>query len=73
MKWCYDRVVHYVAAIAMQQQNVPDAACIYMFSTLQNLEHMVRTIYGDSEEGYGGTLWAVPYHGLGHVGIQALE
>jgi hypothetical protein len=23
------------------------------------------TIYGDSESGYGGTLWAVPYSGVG--------
>jgi hypothetical protein len=36
-----------------------------MFTTLQNLEHTVRTIYGDSETGYGGTLWVVPSHGLG--------
>jgi hypothetical protein len=49
MKSCYDRVVHSVASIAMQQQNVADTACICMFTTLQNLEHTVRTIYGDSE------------------------
>ena len=29
------------------------------------MEHTVRTIYGDSETGYGGTLWVVPAHGLG--------
>jgi hypothetical protein len=32
---------------------------------LQNLHHTVRTIYGDSRSGYGGTLWAVPYSGVG--------
>jgi hypothetical protein len=40
---CYDRVVHSVASIAMQQQNVPDTVCIYMFTTLQNLEQNVCT------------------------------
>jgi hypothetical protein len=64
-KSCYDRVVHSVTSIAMQQQNISDTACICMFTTLQNLEHNVRTIYGDSETRYGGTLWAVPIHGLG--------
>jgi hypothetical protein len=61
MKSCCDRVVHYAASISMQHRKVTDMACICMFSTLQKLEHTVRTIYGDSEEGYGGTLWAVPY------------
>jgi hypothetical protein len=63
MQSCYDRMVHYVASITMQHQNVPDTACICMFSTLQNLKHMVWTIYGDSEARYGGTLWAVPIMG----------
>jgi hypothetical protein len=31
-----------------------------MFSTLQNLEHTIRTAYGDSEETYGGDLWVIP-------------
>jgi hypothetical protein len=56
MKSCYDRLVHSVASIVMQQQNVLDTACICMFTTLQNLEHTVRTIYGDSDDGYGGTV-----------------
>jgi hypothetical protein len=34
---------------------------------LQNLHHTVGPIYGDSKAGYGGTLWAVPYSGVGQV------
>jgi hypothetical protein len=49
----------------MQQHNVPTSACICVFTTLQNLHHTVRTIYGDSNSGYRGTLWAVPYYGVG--------
>jgi hypothetical protein len=49
----------------MQQQNVPDSACICAFTMLQNLHHKVKTIYGDSKSGYGGILWAVPYSGVG--------
>jgi hypothetical protein len=64
-KSCYDRIVHSIASIIMQRQNVPVSACIGVFTTLHNLHHTVRTIYGDSKSGYGGTLWAVPYSGVG--------
>jgi hypothetical protein len=64
-KSCYDRIVHAIASILMQQKNVPSSACICVFTTLQNLHHTVMTIYGDSKSGYGGTLWAVPYSGVG--------
>jgi hypothetical protein len=65
VKSCYDRIVHAIASILMQQQNVPESACIIVFPKLQNMYHTVRTIYGDSKSGYGGTLWAVPYSGVG--------
>jgi hypothetical protein len=64
-KSCYDRIVHAIASIIMQHQNVPASAYICVFTMLQNLHHTVRTIYGDSKSGYGGTLWAVPYSGVG--------
>jgi hypothetical protein len=55
-KSCYDRIVHSIASILMQHQNVPESACICVFTMLQNLHHTVRKIYGDSKAGYGGTL-----------------
>jgi hypothetical protein len=64
-KICYDRIVHAIASILMQQQNFPASACICVFPMLQNLQHTVRTMYGDSKSGYGRTLWAVPYYGVG--------
>jgi hypothetical protein len=65
VKSCYDRIVHAIASILMQNQNVAASACICVFTMLHNLHHTVRTIYGDSKSGYGGTLWAVPYSGVG--------
>jgi hypothetical protein len=65
VKSCYDRIVHAIASILMQQQNVPASACMCVFTMLHKLYHTVRTIYGDSKSGYGGTLWAVPYSGVG--------
>jgi hypothetical protein len=64
-KSCYDLIVHAITSIRMQQQNVPSSACICVFTTLQNLHHTVSTLYGDSKSGYGGTLWEVPYSGVG--------
>jgi hypothetical protein len=64
-KSCYDWIVHSIASILMQQQNVPASACIFVFTTLQNLHHKVRTIYGGSKSGYGGNLWAVTFSGFG--------
>jgi hypothetical protein len=64
-KSCYDRIVQSITFILMQHQNVPSSACICAFTTLQNLHHTVRTLYGDYKSGYGGTLWAVPYFVVG--------
>jgi hypothetical protein len=66
-KSCYDRIVHAIASILMQHHNVPASACICVFPMLHKLHHTVREIYGDSKSGYGGTLWAVPYSGVGQV------
>jgi hypothetical protein len=64
-KSCYDRIVHATTSIMMQHQNVPVSECLCILSTLQNLNHTVRTIYGDSKSGYGETLWEVPYSCVG--------
>jgi hypothetical protein len=64
-KSCYDGIMHAIASIMMQKQNVPASACICVFAMLQNLHHTVRTIYSDFKYGYGGTLWEVPYYGVG--------
>ena len=47
-KSCYDRIVHSVAILCMRRAGIPKEALHCMFSTIQNLIHNVRTIYGDS-------------------------
>ena len=64
-KSCYDRVVHSIASISMQRLGVPQEPIVSMFTTIQNLEHCIRTAYGDSAATFSGQLWAVPMHGLG--------
>jgi hypothetical protein len=72
-KSCYARIVHAIASILMQHQNVPASACMRVFATIQNLHHTVMTIYGDSKSGYGGTLWSGPYQrdAMGSNGISS--
>jgi hypothetical protein len=43
-KSCYDRILHSVAALCLRRLGLPEAATVCMFTTLQNLEHTVRTI-----------------------------
>jgi hypothetical protein len=64
-KSCYDCILHSVASLCLQHLGLPDGAIVCMFTTLQNLEHTVRTIYGNSDQSYGGHLWIVPLHGSG--------
>jgi hypothetical protein len=64
-KYCYDQVVHSVASIMTQHQNIPESACLYMFTTLQNMQHTICTVYSESKAIYGDNLWLVPHHGLG--------
>ena len=64
-KSCYDRVVHSIASICMQHVGVPQEPIVCMFTTIQNLEHCIRTVYGDLTVTFSGQLWAVPMHGLG--------
>jgi hypothetical protein len=64
-KSCYDRIVHSVASLSMRRMGVEAQPIICMFTTIQNLEHYIRTVYGDSELSFTGKLWAVPIQGVG--------
>ena len=64
-KSCYDRIVHLVASLAMQRVGAPVEPIVCMFTTIQNLQHRIRTVYGDSEIGFSGELYAVLFQGVG--------
>ena len=49
----------------MQRTRTLDGPIICMLTTLQNMEHHIRTIYRDSTNGFSGMLWAVPWQGVG--------
>ena len=52
---CYDRINLVIAALAMLRQRIEKPSIECMINTLQNLIHIVRTAYGDSDNWYGGT------------------
>ena len=61
LRSCYDLVVHSGASLAMQRMGAPEEPIVCMFTTLQGMTHTVKTIYGQSEQSFGGDLYAVQY------------
>ena len=61
---CYDRIVHSVASLCLQRQGLAAEEAYCMFTTLQDLEHTIRTAFGDSDTSYGGDTWVVPMQGI---------
>ena len=52
-KSCYDRIVLWVAALALRRLGVARSATLEMMKTLQKAEHKICTAYGDSTIKYG--------------------
>ena len=48
-KSCYDRIVHSVASLCMRRMGVEEPLIVCMFTSIHNLEHHIRTVYGVSE------------------------
>jgi hypothetical protein len=49
----------------MRHMGVEEPPIVCIFSTIQNLHHSIRTVYGDSELTFSGQLWTVPIQGVG--------
>ena len=67
-KSCYDRIVHAIASLSMQRVGVPTEPIVCMFTTIQQMKHYVRTVYGEAKQYFGGEqakLFAVPIQGVG--------
>ena len=45
----YNRIVHSIVSLAMQQLGMPAEPIISMLRTIQQIDHLIRTAYGDSE------------------------
>ena len=63
-KSCFDRVVHWVAQVALRRFGMPWNAVNMMFKTLQFATHRVRTGFGDSTRTFCPPS-TVPFQGCG--------
>jgi hypothetical protein len=52
---CYDAVSHPIASIALQALKVPIMMIVLALSVLQTMTFYLRTGYGVSQQGYGGS------------------
>ena len=51
----YDRMHHAAGSLVMRTLGVPISALKYLFSSLAQMRHHIRTAYGDSDHFYSGT------------------
>ena len=52
-KGCYDRIAHTVVNLALRRLGIPKPALHSMLDTIQQMEHFVRTAFGDPTKSYG--------------------
>ena len=63
-KSCFDRIVHSVAMLAMRRIGFPKEPLQSMFGTIQEFELYVRTLFGDSLEGFDCSKMDLPIQSI---------
>ena len=63
-KSCYDRIVHYIASLALQRSDMPRVPIVSMFQTIQGEEHHMITSFGDSSITINRRDFDKPYQGM---------
>ena len=61
---CYDQAAHPPTSIALQSWGIPKPAIRVLLNTMQTMQYVLKTGFGESTETYGGTADA-PNSGLG--------
>jgi hypothetical protein len=61
---CYDRAAHPPTSIALQSWGIPKPAIRVLLNTMQTMQYVLKTGFGESSTTYGGTI-AAPNSGLG--------
>ena len=61
---CYDRAAHPPTSIALQSWGIPTSAIRVLLKTMQSMQYVLKTGFGESTESYGGTPES-PLSGLG--------
>ena len=63
-KGCYDRIVHTVVILALRKLGIPNPALQSMVEPIQEMDHYIRTTYGDSDTSYGNEAHLPPPQGI---------
>ena len=63
-KGCYDRIAHVVVSLALQRLGIPKPAIDSMIEAIQEMDHYVRTAFGDSDDSYGNNPYKPPPSGV---------
>ena len=64
-KSCYDRIIHAIASMAMQRLGLPIEPITCMIITIQQMEHIIRTGFGDSDMTMSGAEETdIPFQGI---------
>jgi len=63
-KGCFDRIAHVVAILALRQLIIPRPAIMSMITTIQQMQHCIRTAFRESEQSYGPNPSGPPPQGL---------
>ena len=63
-KSCFDRIVHWVAKLALMRFSIPWEAVSLVFDVLAKAKHRVRTGFGDSPRVFSPTT-SIPFQGCG--------
>ena len=62
---CYDRIQHTAAGLGMRRVGTPAPIIESSFSTIEKLEHYVRSVYGDSTKSFSSRGDDQPNQGVG--------
>ena len=67
LKSCYDRIVMMIAYIILRHYGISKEAAKMVTTNMMEMKHRIRTVYGDSDEYYGGDKWkdGIKPHGNG--------
>ena len=63
-KGCFDRIAHVVAILALRRLGIPRPAIMSMIHTIQQMQHYIRTAFGESDQSYGPNPSGPPPQGL---------
>jgi hypothetical protein len=55
---CYDRAAHPLTSIALQSWGIPRPAIHVLLKTMQTMQYVLKTGFGESSSSYGGTATA---------------